>query len=115
MPTYRAFQVTGQRQFELVDRELVAPSPVMSGSKFKAAVFATATYSVLRACVPTPASRSCPAPRSSASSTPSDGVTTWQVGDRVGLGYLGGHDATCDWCRRGDFVNCENSHKRAPP
>ena len=37
-----------------------------------------------------------------------DGVSTWQVGDRVGLGYLGGHDATCDWCRRGDFVNCEN-------
>lgn len=27
MATYRAFQVTGQRQFELVDRELVAPSP----------------------------------------------------------------------------------------
>jgi hypothetical protein len=27
MATYRAFQVTGQRQFELVDRELVAPDP----------------------------------------------------------------------------------------
>jgi D-arabinose 1-dehydrogenase-like Zn-dependent alcohol dehydrogenase len=37
-----------------------------------------------------------------------DGVTTWQIGDRVGLGYLGGHDGTCDWCRRGDFVNCQN-------
>ena len=37
-----------------------------------------------------------------------DRVNTWQVGDRVGLGFLGGHDATCDWCRRGDFVNCEN-------
>jgi propanol-preferring alcohol dehydrogenase len=36
------------------------------------------------------------------------GVTTWQVGDRVGLGFLGGHCGVCDWCRRGDFVNCEN-------
>ena len=35
MPTYRAFQVTGQRQFELVDRELVAPTPVMSGQSSK--------------------------------------------------------------------------------
>ena len=26
LSTYRAYQVTGQRQFELVDRELVAPS-----------------------------------------------------------------------------------------
>ena len=27
MPTYRAFQVTGQRQFELVEREIVDPEP----------------------------------------------------------------------------------------
>ena len=27
MPTYRAFQVTGQRQFELVEREVVDPEP----------------------------------------------------------------------------------------
>src|SRR5271167_5073573 len=37
-----------------------------------------------------------------------DGVTRWQVGDRVGLGFLGGHCGECEWCRRGDFVNCEN-------
>jgi alcohol dehydrogenase, propanol-preferring len=27
MSTYRAFPVTGQRQFELVERELVGPRP----------------------------------------------------------------------------------------
>jgi alcohol dehydrogenase, propanol-preferring len=36
------------------------------------------------------------------------GVTGWEVGDRVGVGFLGGHCGECIWCRRGDFVNCQN-------
>ncbi|MQY09924.1 alcohol dehydrogenase [Streptomyces sp. RB5] len=35
-----------------------------------------------------------------------DGVSGWHVGQRVGLGYLGGHCGTCAMCRRGDFVYC---------
>jgi len=37
-----------------------------------------------------------------------DGVTTWSVGDRVGVGWFGGCDFTCEPCRRGDFISCEN-------
>lgn len=33
-------------------------------------------------------------------------VERWQVGDRVGVGFLGGHCGVCDPCRRGDFVTC---------
>jgi propanol-preferring alcohol dehydrogenase len=36
------------------------------------------------------------------------GVTTWKVGDRVGVGWFGGCDFTCEPCRRGDFISCEN-------
>lgn len=36
------------------------------------------------------------------------GVTEWRKGQRVGLGWHGGHDGTCRECRRGDFVNCRN-------
>ena len=36
------------------------------------------------------------------------GVSTWQKGQRVGVGWHGGHDGTCLECRRGDFVNCRN-------
>lgn len=36
------------------------------------------------------------------------GVTGWQIGQRVGVGWHGGHDGTCRACRRGDFRNCEN-------
>ena len=35
-------------------------------------------------------------------------VTQWSEGDRVGVGWHGGHCFTCDACRAGDFVNCEN-------
>jgi D-arabinose 1-dehydrogenase-like Zn-dependent alcohol dehydrogenase len=36
------------------------------------------------------------------------GVTEWKVGQRVGVGWHGGHDGTCISCRRGDFRNCRN-------
>jgi D-arabinose 1-dehydrogenase-like Zn-dependent alcohol dehydrogenase len=36
------------------------------------------------------------------------GVTEWQEGQRVGVGWHGGHDGTCPECRRGDFRLCRN-------
>lgn len=36
------------------------------------------------------------------------GVTSWKQGQRVGVGWHGGHDNTCPSCRRGDFINCSN-------
>jgi D-arabinose 1-dehydrogenase-like Zn-dependent alcohol dehydrogenase len=37
-----------------------------------------------------------------------DGVSDWKKGQRVGVGWHGGHDGTCRECRRGDFRNCRN-------
>jgi D-arabinose 1-dehydrogenase-like Zn-dependent alcohol dehydrogenase len=36
------------------------------------------------------------------------GVSAWKMGQRVGVGWHGGQDGTCLYCRRGDFVNCRN-------
>src|ERR1041384_5586647 len=36
------------------------------------------------------------------------GVSEWTMGQRVGVGWHGGHDGTCIACRRGDFGNCRN-------
>jgi D-arabinose 1-dehydrogenase-like Zn-dependent alcohol dehydrogenase len=36
------------------------------------------------------------------------GVAGWTKGQRVGVGWHGGHDGTCRECRRGDFRNCRN-------
>jgi D-arabinose 1-dehydrogenase-like Zn-dependent alcohol dehydrogenase len=35
------------------------------------------------------------------------GVTAWKVGQRVGVGWHGGHCFDCERCRVGDFVNCQ--------
>src|SRR5499425_1273456 len=36
------------------------------------------------------------------------GVSAWEKGQRVGVGWHGGHDNTCRECRRGEFRNCRN-------
>ncbi|MFI4946758.1 MAG: zinc-binding dehydrogenase, partial [Burkholderiales bacterium] len=36
-----------------------------------------------------------------------EGVAAWKVGDRVGVGWHGGHCGHCDACRRGNFVTCQ--------
>jgi D-arabinose 1-dehydrogenase-like Zn-dependent alcohol dehydrogenase len=33
-------------------------------------------------------------------------VSGWQTGERVGVGWHGGHCGYCDSCRRGDFLTC---------
>ena len=35
------------------------------------------------------------------------GVAGWKEGQRVGVGWHGGHCGYCDSCRRGDFVTCQ--------
>jgi len=37
-----------------------------------------------------------------------ENVSSWKKGQRVGVGWHGGHDGTCRECRRGDFRNCRN-------
>jgi propanol-preferring alcohol dehydrogenase len=36
------------------------------------------------------------------------GVTSWKVGQRVGVEFFGGEDGTCEICRRGDTAYCQN-------
>jgi alcohol dehydrogenase, propanol-preferring len=36
-------------------------------------------------------------------------VTAWRAGDRVGVGWHGGHCFNCKACRKGDFLNCEKA------
>jgi alcohol dehydrogenase, propanol-preferring len=35
-------------------------------------------------------------------------ASKWRIGQRVGVGFFGGQDGTCEPCLRGDFVNCLN-------
>ncbi|MGC9966722.1 MAG: alcohol dehydrogenase [Syntrophobacteraceae bacterium] len=37
------------------------------------------------------------------------GVAGWTPGQRVGVGWYGGHCGYCDSCRRGDFLTCQTA------
>ena len=37
------------------------------------------------------------------------GAEPWQAGQRVGVGWYGGHCGRCDRCRRGDFITCRQA------
>ncbi len=38
-----------------------------------------------------------------------EGARRFRVGDRVGLGWHGGHDGTCDVCLTGRFIHCRDA------
>jgi D-arabinose 1-dehydrogenase-like Zn-dependent alcohol dehydrogenase len=38
-----------------------------------------------------------------------EGVIPWKAGQRVGIGWYGGHCGHCEPCRRGDLVACQNA------
>jgi propanol-preferring alcohol dehydrogenase len=109
MPTYRAFQVTGQRQFELVEREVVDPEPGHVRVRVLACGVCHSDFISGEGARPDPSQPIVPGHEIvGVVDAVGPGVTAWSVGDRVGLGFLGGHCGECAQCQRGDFVNCLN-------
>ncbi len=109
MPTYRAFQVTGQRQFELVEREVVEPEPGHVRVRVLACGVCHSDFLGAEGVRPDPSRPIVPGHEIiGVVDAVGPDVTAWSVGERVGLGFLGGHCGECAQCRRGDFVNCLN-------
>src|SRR5882757_7470544 len=93
MSSYRAFEVTGSRHFELVTRERKAPEV---GQVRIAVESCGVCHSDVLAVEGLRADPSVPI-------VPGHEL----VGViEVGVGYRGGHCGECEYCRRGDFVNC---------
>lgn len=38
-----------------------------------------------------------------------ENVKNWKRGQRIGVGWHGGHCFVCEHCRRGDFISCQNA------
>lgn len=107
MTTYRAYQVTGQRHFELVDRELVAPAPGQVRLRVLTCGVCHSDSLGVEGQRPNPERPIVPGHEVvGVVDAVGEGVSAWSVGDRAGLGFLGGQCGQCEWCRRGDFVNC---------
>jgi alcohol dehydrogenase, propanol-preferring len=109
MSAYRAYQVTGQRQFELVERELLEPQPGHVRLRVDSCGVCHSDVLAVEGMRPDPSQPVVPGHEAvGVIDAVGKGVTGWKVGDRIGVGYLGGHCGVCSWCRHGDFVNCEN-------
>ena len=107
MPTYRAYQVTGHRQFELVEREVVEPEPGQVRLRVLTCGVCHSDSLGVDGQRPDPEHPVVPGHEVvGVVDAVGDGVTAWSVGDRAGLGFLGGQCGQCEWCRRGDYVNC---------
>jgi propanol-preferring alcohol dehydrogenase len=109
MSTYRAFEVTGTRQFSLVTRELGEPPPGQVRLRVESCGVCHSDVLAVEGLRADPSLPVVPGHEIvGVVDAVGAGVTAWQAGDRVGVGYLGGQDNECEFCRRGDFVNCTN-------
>ncbi|WP_433382545.1 alcohol dehydrogenase catalytic domain-containing protein [Actinoplanes sp. CA-142083] len=111
--TYRAYQVSGHAEFTLVERELREPGPGEVRIRVEACGVchsdALAAFGLFRA---DPATPIIPGHEiAGVVDAVGDGVRRWRAGDRVGVGFLNGPCNECDFCRRGDFVNCADQQK----
>ncbi|WUD76652.1 alcohol dehydrogenase catalytic domain-containing protein [Streptomyces sp. NBC_00510] len=107
MSTYRAFEVTGARNFELVTREVVAPPAGHVRLRVESCGVCHSDALAVEGLRADPSQPVVPGHEVvGVIDAVGEGVSAWRVGDRVGVGFLGGHCGECTSCRRGDFVNC---------
>lgn len=109
MSTYHAWQVTGHRQFEWVQRELVDPAAGHVRIRVQTCGVCHSDWVAAEAVMRDPSVPLVPGHEIVGFiDAVGEGVRRHKVGDRVGVGYLGGQCHECEPCRRGDFVYCQD-------
>ncbi len=112
MSTYQAVEVRNQHEFQLVARDLVPPAPGHVRLRVEACGICHSDVLAVDGLRADPSAPVVPGHEVvGVIDAVGDGVRRWQVGERVGVGFLGGQCNECDACRRGDFVNCEDQHQ----
>ena len=106
MTTYRAIHVDSDGSLQLTRKTLVEPA---AGQVRVAVESCGVCHSDSAAVHPHPAAAAGRVPGHEAVGridALGAGVPGWSIGDRVGVGFLGGHCGVCGQCRRGRFVAC---------
>ncbi|MBY8882547.1 alcohol dehydrogenase catalytic domain-containing protein [Actinacidiphila acidipaludis] len=112
MSTYRAFEATGVRNLKLVERELVDPAPGQVRLRVETCGVCHTDVLAVEGLRGDPAQPVVPGHEIvGVIDAVGAGVTAWQPGDRVGVGFLNGQCGECEPCRRGDFVNCRHQEQ----
>ena len=105
--TYRAVQVTAPGTLGLVELPLKQPGPGQVRLRVEACGICNSDNLTLGGLFPGLALPRVPGHEVIGTiDALGEGVQSWKVGDRVGVGFLGAYCGVCSSCRRGDFVNC---------
>lgn len=108
MTTMRVMQVTRPKgPFELVERDIPMPGPAKVRIKVQACGICHSDSFTKEGLWPGIHYPRVPGHEvAGVIDAVGPGVIGWQAGERVGVGWHGGHCGYCDSCRRGDFVTC---------
>jgi len=106
--TYKAIQVTKPGEFETVMKPLADPDPHQVRIRVETCGVCHSDAGTVEGSFPIDWPRVPGHEVVGRIDAVGAGVQGWAVGQRVGVGFLGGSCGYCDLCRDGDLVNCRN-------
>ena len=106
--TYRAVEATGPGTLRLTERALVDPPAGHVRIRVEACGVCHSDSGTVEAVFPIQWPRVPGHEAVGRIDALGEGVEGWAIGQRVGVGFLGGSCGHCQFCRKGDLVNCQN-------
>jgi D-arabinose 1-dehydrogenase-like Zn-dependent alcohol dehydrogenase len=106
--TYKAIQVTRPGEFSEVRKPMADPGPNQVRIRVEACGVCHSDAGTVEGLFPIQWPRVPGHEVVGRIDTLGSSVEGWSVGQRVGVGFLGGHCGYCEFCRGGDLVNCRN-------
>jgi alcohol dehydrogenase, propanol-preferring len=106
--TYRAVQAVSPGKLELTQKPLVDPRPGYVRIRVEACGICHSDAATVEGVFPIAWPRVPGHEAVGVIDMLGAGVEGWVVGQRVGVGFLGGSCGRCEQCRGGDLVNCRN-------
>jgi alcohol dehydrogenase, propanol-preferring len=106
--TYSAIQAVSQGRLELTEKTLQAPGPGKVRIRVEACGVCHSDSGTVEALFPIEWPRVPGHEIVGRIDALGSGVQGWVVGQRVGVGFLGGSCGYCEFCRNGDLVNCRD-------
>jgi propanol-preferring alcohol dehydrogenase len=106
--TYRAIELSGPGKFSEVRKPLLDPGPNQVRIRVEACGVCHSDSATVDGLFPIAWPRVPGHEVVGRIDALGSGVQGWAVGQRVGVGFLGGFCGYCEFCRDGDLVNCRN-------
>lgn len=109
LSTYQAVEITSPGVFSHVKREIIAPGAGLVRIRVEACGVCHADAATVEGQFPGIVYARVPGHEAVGRiEEVGPGVTGWTIGQRVGVGFLGGEDGTCEACSRGETGYCHN-------